>query len=81
MSRNSVQPDKEPERWRFAMTEATAETYRERAKRARAEAAAAATSSRSKREWREIADDYERLAAFVERATMKRNRRKGFGSV
>jgi hypothetical protein len=53
------------------MTDTTAVTYRERAKRAHAEAAAAA-SPRSKREWLEIADDYERLAAFVERAMVER---------
>jgi hypothetical protein len=53
-----------------ATAETTAEIYRERAKRARAQAAVA-SSSRSRREWREIADDYERLAAFVERATIR----------
>jgi hypothetical protein len=68
---NSAQPEKEPERWRFAMIEATAVTYRQRAKRARAEAAAAATS-RSKWEWGEIADNYDKLAAFVERNAVGR---------
>jgi hypothetical protein len=58
------------------MIEATAITYRQRAERARAKAAAAA-SSRLKREWGKIADNYESLAAFVERNAVGRTSLKG----
>jgi hypothetical protein len=53
------------------MIEAIAGTYRERANRARAEAVAAPFPE-SKRQWTELAADYERLAAFVEKDAAER---------
>jgi hypothetical protein len=56
------------------MTEATAHTYRRHAQQARA-SAAAATYPELKRQWDEIADAYERLAIFSERAALERGGR------
>jgi hypothetical protein len=54
------------------MAEATADTYRRHAQQART-SAATATYPELKRQWDEVADAYERLAVFSERAALKRS--------